>query len=93
MTGEIVIALIDEGFGFIKGDDDKLSRFFHCKDVNPRIAFDYFQVGQKVTFNPIDMGKQNPAMVKGNGLRAENVQPINDSWRAGIDSDTRPNQT
>lgn len=77
MNGEIIKLFIDKGFGFIRGED-KISRFFHVDEVTPRVTFDLMHEGQRVSFIPVDMGEQNPAMAKGNGLRASQVTPLED---------------
>lgn len=74
MTGVVITLLPGKGFGFVRGDDH-LTRFFHVDNVTNRRDFDVMHEGQRVTFLPVDLTDKNPAMVKGNGLRASDVQP------------------
>jgi len=53
-----------------------MTRFFHVDDVTNRRDFDLMHEGQQVSFVPVDMGEKNPAMQKGNGLRASSVEPL-----------------
>lgn len=73
MIGKITTILHDKGFGFVLGEDN-VSRFFHANSVAPRIDFDYLQPLDRVAFDSVDFGEQNPAMRKGNGLRAVNIR-------------------
>jgi cold shock CspA family protein len=73
MSGTVIQVFFDNGYGFIRGED-RISRYFHVSDVVPRVHFDLMYLGQRVTFVPVDMGEKNPAMKKGNGLRASKVE-------------------
>jgi len=75
INGVIISLLPNRGFGFIRGDDS-MTRFFHVDDVTNRRDFDLMHEGQQVSFVPVDMGEKNPAMQKGNGLRASSVEPL-----------------
>lgn len=77
MQGVVITLLPNKGFGFIRGDDH-MTRFFHVENVLNRRDFDVMHEGQRVTFVPVDLTDKNPAMVKGNGLRASEVQPANE---------------
>jgi cold shock CspA family protein len=76
MEGIIWKVITDRGFGFIEGDDG-IKRFFLAKSVRRPLIFDTLEEGIRVTFETVDMGVANPAMVKGNGLRADNIRPVN----------------
>lgn len=73
LNGIVISIFQDNGFGFIRGND-RITRYFHAKDVEPRVEFDLMDKGQTVSFTPVDMGVENPAMKKGNGLRAAQVR-------------------
>jgi hypothetical protein len=73
LHGRVIRVYHDSGYGFIR-DSSGCSRFFHARDVIPMLHFEYMQSDTIVTFIPIDMGKQNPAMAKGNGLQAIQVR-------------------
>lgn len=62
----------NRGFGFVRGHEDGISRFMHCRDVKPRSTFDTMYEGQTVEFTPSDEGPKD----KGDGLRAVNVSVV-----------------
>ena len=60
MTGKVSRVLVDKGYGFIAGDDQR-DYFFHMSSVDPAaIAFRHLAVGTLVKFSihpPISAGK------------------------------------
>jgi CspA family cold shock protein len=62
MTGTVKRVVVEKGFGFIKGEDEK-EYFFH-KTALVDISFESMTQGMKVEFTPEDSKK---------GLRAEDV--------------------
>jgi cold shock CspA family protein len=68
MKGTVIRMDLNRGFGFIRGED-KLSRFFHCKEVKGTL-FDLLSEGDEVLFTPATDGTEN------NKLRAIEVQRV-----------------
>lgn len=58
MTGSIVRKR-DNGYGFIKPDNDEKDVFFHAQSLVD-VAFDDLQEGDKVTFD-VEQGPKGPA--------------------------------
>ncbi len=56
MTGVITRLMPGKGYGFVRGND-RVSRFFHCRDVIPSEAFDTMHVGQAVEFEAVTIPK------------------------------------
>ena len=54
--GFITRLLPEKGFGFLRSDPDGLERFFHRSACLPG-AFEAFQVGEPVSFNPAETVK------------------------------------
>ena len=80
MEGRVTRMEFDRGFGFIRGDEDRLPRFFHVKDMLIPTDFDVL-VPQKtrVRFKPADLNRDaltTGAKAGGNGLRAMEVEVI-----------------
>ncbi len=71
MRGTITRLFPNKGFGFVRGDDG-ISRFMHCKDVDPPTHFDRMHEGQGVEFVASTTGPPD----KGGGLRAIEVEII-----------------
>lgn len=75
IKGTVTRVLLNKGFGFVRGTEDRLSRFMRACDVVPTSAFDTMHEGQSVTF--ISEGQlNNDPDAKNNGLRAVDVQII-----------------
>ena len=55
-TGTIARLLIDKGFGFIRGDEDKVEHFFHRSSVRGAV-FELLREGQRVEYTPEDSSK------------------------------------
>ena len=72
MIGTIITLMPNRGYGFVKGSEDRLSRFLHAKEVDPLEDFERLRVGSTVEFDPVEGG---PA---GNHLRAQNIKLIKD---------------
>lgn len=72
MMGTITRLIPNRGFGFIRGSEDGLPRFMHCKSVIPPSDFDTMREGQAVSFVSVDTGHQE----RGGGLRAEEVRLV-----------------
>lgn len=70
MIGTITRVVFSRGFAFIRGQDDKLSRFMHVDGLADRAEFDQLEEGMIVEFDSVDGGKS------GNGLRAVNVKIV-----------------
>ena len=51
MTGVVVRVLLNQGFGFVRGDDN-IQRFAHRQAFIPPESFDRLREGQGVTFTP-----------------------------------------
>lgn len=70
MTGKIYRLYSNNGYGFIRGDDDPSERFFHAKWCEPLELFSHLQEGMPIEFQPDDNG------TGGNKLRAKNIRVI-----------------
>ena len=69
-TGVVIRIIHNRGFGFIRGENDNVSRFFNAKWVKPEIDFDTMHEGQRVTFVPDNNGRA------GNGAQALEVRKV-----------------
>jgi CspA family cold shock protein len=49
MNGRIARLVVEKGFGFVRGDDDSVERFFHRSAVVGQ-PFELLQEGQPVVF-------------------------------------------
>jgi cold shock CspA family protein len=67
MTGTIYKLYSNNGYGFIKGDEDPAERFFHAKWCHPVETFSHLKEGDRVEFEPDNQGKG------GNNLQAKRV--------------------
>jgi cold shock CspA family protein len=63
MTGVVVRVLLNQGFGFVRGEDN-IQRFAHRQNFIPPEAFDRLREGVGVTFEPLMHPK---------GARAEQI--------------------
>lgn len=72
MVGVVTRVMLNNGYGFIRGLDDKLPRFFNIRDVQPSSDFDTMHEGQRVTFTPTGVLNTDPS-AKNNGLKAIEV--------------------
>jgi cold shock CspA family protein len=72
MTGTIYRLYSNNGYGFIRGEDEPDERFFHAKWCEPIEVFSHLKEGTKVDFEPDDKGKG------GNKLQAKHVRKLND---------------
>ena len=69
MRGTIIRVIPNQGYCFIRGDDN-LSRFGHARAFKDPIEFDRAREGQGVEFEPItDQGPN----ARGGGLRATEI--------------------
>lgn len=73
MTGVITQVRLNKGFAFVRGTEDRQSRFIYAKDVEPVSDFDTLHEGQAVTFEPSGTLNTDPK-AKNNGLRAIKVR-------------------
>jgi len=72
MHGVILTIYPSKGYGFVRGEDDNMTRFVHARDCVPRGAFDRMYIGQRVEFEPtVDLTRPST-----NNLRAVNVSPV-----------------
>lgn len=80
MEGRVTRMVFDRGYGFVRGDDDRLPRFFHVKDMLIPADFDLLKEGKtRVRFIPADLNREalsTNARAGGNGLRAKDVEVI-----------------
>jgi cold shock CspA family protein len=70
MTGTIYKLYPNNGYGFIRGNDDPSERFFHAKWCDPMEVFSRLKENDPVEFEPDNQG------TGGNKLQAKRVRKI-----------------
>jgi len=70
MTGTIIRILPNNGYCFIRGNEDGLSRFAHARQFVDPMQFDRAREGQGVQFEPLT---DTSPTAKSGGLRATKI--------------------
>jgi len=70
MTGTITRLLPSKGYCFVRGNEDRISRFAHARSFRESTEFDQAREGQAVEFDPL---VESGPDAKGGGQRAINL--------------------